>query len=405
MSEKRVLIINSGCLRVNCSANLCHIAYIQGFVDLGMDVTVLSKSSKGQVIDQSLKLPDGVRYFEVDGSFLAARFGNSVKSNVYAQNSKKSIKSEIAQLINLMVYKVYGVMGISVAWIKNASRSFRDSQEYDLVLTLSGPVSSHLAGVRLIECKNIAGRCFCELWEDPWQYDLFNEKVDPEKLKMEEELTNYADCVLYVSPITLKIQKELFKSSASKMDWLPLPYYYKDDRNESFEAHTYGYFGDYYPNSRNIIPFYETAKELGLYVNICGNPSDLLSPIDNIYIHPRVSLKELKEYENKTNVLVFVCNLRGGQIPGKIYQYAATKKKVLFILDGTEEERKILREYFGQFNRFYFCENNVSSIRKTVLELQDNNTVRNEPVEVFSPSGIANDILYKCGLLDIDEDK
>ena len=54
MKNTKILIINSGCLKVNCSANLCHIAYIKGFLNNNCEVTVISKSSKGQKLDKSI---------------------------------------------------------------------------------------------------------------------------------------------------------------------------------------------------------------------------------------------------------------------------------------------------------------------------------------------------------------
>ena len=400
MKKKKILIINSGCLRVNCSANLCHIAYIKGFVETGADVTVLSKSVDGQVVDDSLVLPTNVKYIEIKGSRIAAKFGSGIKTSIGSDDCNQSSvhKRIIKWIVQKIIDLVYGEMGVSQAWINNAVRKFKTSEKYDLVLSLSGPVSSHLAGVELVKKRRIMCDCFCELWEDPWQYDLFNLKVDKKKLALEEKMTTYADCVIYVSPITLNNQKSMFTSSASKMTWLPLPYYYKTEQEEAFDHFSYGYFGDYYPNSRNILPFYEAADRMGLNVNICGNPSGLIESKNNIHVHPRLKLEELSKYENDTNVLVFVCNLSGGQIPGKIYQYAATRKKILFILDGKDEEKEVLREYFAKFNRFYFCDNNVESIEKTIKLLELDEGVQCEPVEYFSPKRIVTEIIKKCNL-------
>ena len=101
-----------------------------------------------------------------------------------------------------------------------------------------------------------------------------------------------------------------------------------------------------------------------------------------------MQLNELKPIEDKTNVLVFLCNRKGGQIPGKIYQYSATYKTILFILDGTDEEKKVLKSYFEQFNRYIFCENTVEDIECAIKLIENNDfgNVKNEPIDEFNPA-------------------
>lgn len=201
---------------------------------------------------------------------------------------------------------------------------------------------------------------------------------------------SYAQRVCYVSPLTLKNQKEIFPESAHKMYWAPLPFYYKNDEQGSTvnKYNNYGYFGDYAPVSRDLAPFYAAAKNIGVNVNICGNPSNLFAQTDKITIYPRLQLNELKPIEDKTNVLVFLCNRKGGQIPGKIYQYSATYKTILFILDGTDEEKKVLKSYFEQFNRYIFCENTVEDIECAIKLIENNDfgNVKNEPIDEFNPA-------------------
>ena len=56
----KVLVINGSCLFVNSSANLCHLAYLQGLIDAGIDVSLLSASPQSYFTDSSMKIPDGV---------------------------------------------------------------------------------------------------------------------------------------------------------------------------------------------------------------------------------------------------------------------------------------------------------------------------------------------------------
>mgnify|MGYP004527527113 FL=1 len=103
----------------------------------------------------------------------------------------------------------------------------------------------------------------------------------------------------------------------------------------------------------------------------------------------------MRPIEDSTNVLVFLCNRKGGQIPGKIYQYSATGKTILFILDGTEGEQTVLKDYFGKFNRYVFCRNTVEDITCAIRQIEsgDIGSVRNVPLDDFEPAKIVTSIL------------
>ena len=92
---------------------------------------------------------------------------------------------------------------------------------------------------------------------------------------------------------------------------------------------------------------------------------------------------------------MFLCNRQGGQIPGKIYQYSATDKTILFILDGTEDEQAVLKDYFGKFNRYVFCRNTVEDITCAIRQIEsgDIGSVRNVPLDDFEPAKIVTSIL------------
>ena len=142
-------------------------------------------------------------------------------------------------------------------------------------------------------------------------------------------------------------------------------------------------------------PFYEAAKKEKIVTNICGSSDKMFSSSDTINVKPRISLEELKPIENETSVLVFLANLHGGQIPGKIYQYSATEKTILFILDGSEDEQNVLLEYFGKFNRYFFCKNTVEDISAAIrrIEKGEFRGIVNRPLKCFSPKEITGKLI------------
>ena len=396
----KVLVINGDCVTRNSSANLCHMAYIRGLVNLGYEVTLLSADPKEYDVDKSMIIPSSVKCIYYYGTTIYEKMSISkskskednaslARTDYSTNESKLSIKSKLVNSTKNFVLSSYGIHGIYSKFVKKAQK-FKSDTEYDIVLSLSTPVTSHLLTYNLLEAGHIKTKKWIQVWEDPWYVDVygFNEK---EKIyKEEKRLLSYAQRVCYVSPLTLKNQKEIFPESAHKMYWAPLPFYYKNDEQGSTvnKYNNYGYFGDYAPVSRNLAPFYAAAKNIGVNVNICGNPSNLFAQTDKITIYPRLQLGELKPIEDKTNVLVFLCNRKGGQIPGKIYQYSATYKTILFILDGTDEEKKVLKSYFEQFNRYIFCENTVEDIERAIKLIENNDfgNVKNEPIDEFNPA-------------------
>ena len=397
-----ILVVAGHCLRVNSSANLCHLSYINGLLDCGHQVDLLTVSEKDQVIDQSIVIPPLHQITEFDAAIyerLGGRKQMRAARTPSAPNTQTPTKapsrSGLVGSIKAGIRKIYGPHGTSVAWYHKAKR-FHSDTCYDLVISLSDPPVSHKLTAWLMKKDHLKAKRWVQIWGDPWYADIYGHSHTPEVWKEECELLRLGQRIMYVSPLTLMYQKQAFPEHADKMEWMPLPSYYQAAQTEvSFDHLTYGYFGDYATQTRNLKPFYEAARELGADVAICGNSNSPLASTDSIQVYPRLPLSELKKHEDRTNVLIFLCNLRGGQIPGKIYQYAATNKLVLFIMDGTPEEQQALREYFMQFERFVFCENRKESIAVTLQKLQSltSDPRLHTPLSHFEPKQIITKII------------
>lgn len=400
-----VLVIVGSCLQVNSSANLCHISYINGLIEAGYTVDLITVSNKDQKIDEGIIMPNVNDAFSVDASLyerLAVRRASRVNLNKNEFNApeiqgKKSLRSFIIEKIKSIIKFCYGPHGSEIMWFWKVLLKYKFKRNYNYVISLSYPPVSHKVAETLIKKKKITTEKWIQIWEDPWYADLFRISPDVKIKKEEKRLLDAAECVYYVSPLTLYYQKENFYENSHKMKWEPVPTYYAhaDEKITEFKEFIFGYFGDYVSTIRNLAPFYETAKSERLHVYICGFSDKKFDTEDNICVCPRMPLEKLKYYEDKANVLVFVCNLKGGQIPGKIYQYSATNKYILFILDGTESEKRVLREYFSKYERYVFCENNVASISEAIKKIQDNKYPESyySPLDVFESKKIIESIL------------
>lgn len=400
----KILVINGDCVQTNSSANLCHLAYIHGLLRAGHDVTLLSADGEDYTLDPLMVIPPEVKQYTYYGVSVYEKM--SLRKKAVAVTASAPVPgtpanstasaSSLSRKIKGHILSMYGVHGIYATFARRAQK-FQSDVEYDYVISLSTPPSSHLLAHNLLKAGHIRGKHWIQIWEDPWHSDVYGFNGAENIRKEERRLLSFAEKVCYVSPLTLKNQQEKYPESAHKMYWQPLPFYYKSEEvaKTSFNHNCYGYFGDYAPAARNLKPFYEAAKETGIEVNICGNPSNLFTSTDSIHIHPRLPLDKLKPIEDSTNVLIFLCNRKGGQIPGKIYQYSATDKTVLFIMDGTPEEQEVLREFFGKFNRYVFCQNTKEDIARAIRFIESGNlgSVENRPLDDFNPTTTIENIL------------
>lgn len=389
----RVLFVVGTDLSANNSAAMCHNAYIRGMYNANHEVHVLTvKATAGEIAGRI----SGVHYIEYsDENFfvkLARKKRNSSMNftiHIVETDGADTIKSKFKAVVKKPINKL---IGASCTWKKRAEKYFC-SEKYDIVISLASPADSHIVASRLLKSGRILATHSCQIWEDPWATDLYggyNKKL----LKKENKILNMAEKVIYVTPLTLKNQKALYPSNQSKMSWLPLPIYYDEKQEDYVDDNkiTYGYFGQYYPNVRNLKPFYEVAKKNNKNCIICGDPKDLFNSTNTIEINGRISPDKLREKEIYTDVLVCVCNLGGGQIPGKIYQYSGTNKPILFILDGNCEEKETIRKYFGQFNRYVFCDNTEKEI-SDAMEYIEKNYHLYDRVSYFDEANIATEII------------
>lgn len=408
----RVLVVVGSDLSINSSANLCHKAYIQGLLENGCTVEILTVGNDSEN-NQTAYNDDNILVHLYPMKSLYERVGRVFKRNqrheeagiknmaVYSSSTQASrVLHQTLYKTKRVIHSLYGPYEVYVAWARKAI-SYRENKRYDLVVSLSFPPVSHYLVYCLLKRRHITTKRWVQIWEDPWCQDLVFRSLNDEKTirraqKEEAFLLDMADEVLYVSPITLDHQKKMFPKYSNKMKWLPVPTYYSTvSSQKSSESNSYGYFGDYSTQIRNLDPFYLAAKQNKIAVNICGFSDKMFASYDNIVVRPRISLEELKPIEDRTNILVFLCNLHGGQIPGKIYQYSATNKTILFILDGTLEEQRVLQEYFGQYNRYVFCRNTVDDISRAIQQVESGEMhgISNYPLDCFAPQKIVEKIL------------
>lgn len=407
---KKVLIISGINLYQNSSVCLANSAYIKGFLQNDYDVTVIMPDIDSADRDKGMSLPDGARYFIYSRtSKFEQRIAKTVKTDAFTEGKKSVIsyakdrvrwflsatKQRLIKKSSIGTDSFYANYKIFFREVIKHSRDYCD-RGYDLLLTMSSPIASHVLGDKIIKETDLHYKTWCQLWQDPWYYDLYIEK-DSAIFEEEKRLLSLADSVEYVTPITCYYQKLCFKEYAKKMNWSFLPcneeivYPSKDIAGRV----KLGYFGEYVSTVRNMAPLAEAISESKTSELIaCGNTDLDMGKYQNTTTYGRVSMVKVNQFQAECDILVNISNLKGGQIPGKVYQYAGTSKPVLFILDGTETEKKIILENFDKYNRFIFCENTKENISACLEDIK--NLVKstdNKPVNEFSPKVIVSHII------------
>lgn len=405
---KKVLLITGINLYINSSVCLANAAYIDGFVKNGCDVTVIMPDCDAADKDLAMQLPNEARYLVYhQASEFERKIANKVKVDAYSTQKnnafskmKTGVRKELSKIkqIYLSFATNQSLFKNSEYFINNVIKSCSDycNCEYDLIVSISSPVSSHHLAEKIIKDTNIRYRHWCQLWEDPWFNDLYTTK-DAKIYEEEKRLLSLADSIEYVSPLTWKNQSQIFEEYASKMRWAFLPCHktieyptsIRDDRMKL------GYFGEYVSTVRDIRPLAEAVSKLdSVELIACGNTDLNMSVYHNVTAYGRVSIEQVDRLQEKSDLLVNISNLRGGQIPGKVYQYAGTNKPILFILDGSPDEKQLLLDYFGKYNRFVFCNNDAEEIKKCLITLtKEGIRTINEPVNDFSPFVICKKIM------------
>lgn len=374
-------------LEINASASIRNRSIIQGLLELGHQVDLITSQYDNSHLNYDetiLNKRINVKYLKLNGIQRFAKVGRKAK-----------LVRPIKRLVlNIMAkFQIYdNLRGIS----NQALDLDINDNDYDLIISSSDPKSSHLFIYKLFEVSKVKNTPWIQVWGDPFLADITRKnKLLNLKIKKEEgKLLQYATKVIYVSNLTLKEQKRIYSKYKEKMSYTPIPYSEQivyPIKNKSKESLTFLYCGDYFSKIRDIKPLYESIKNTKHRLIICGNSDLKLKSTERIKIYPRVSFGRTKELEQECDVLVHLSNLKGTQIPGKIYQYSGTNKLILFILDGDIQG---LTQIFDSFNRYAFCQNNVEEISYTLNQLKEGTYDHTRfIVQDFSPEKIANQII------------
>ena len=402
-----VLVVTMFPFEYNTSATIQNKGIVRGLVALGNNVDTLTleplqtSASYDDSMNDIVKLINNAYYFKPDKTYerLMAKKANAVGgSRTRNANVLKTIAGTGRSFIK-HIFDSVSIFDAQKANVKHVSDVKIDYSKYDVIISSSDPKSSHLIVDRIFRKNPGLNSKWIQYWGDPMFHDITRKSDWRDGIVKyhERRLISKADRVIYASPLTLQKQKDTFPEFSHKMDYASQVYAGEfgsllSSSDEQRKPISVGYFGAYLSTVRNIIPLYRSAQGADFMLTICGGTDLSLSSTDNVRIMNAVSYNESVRLEQDSDILVCICNLRGTQIPGKIYYYTAYRKPIIVVLDG--EFKDELRTYFASFKRFILCDNNEKSIRVAIAEAETQvGRPHYELVDQLKPEYMAKKIL------------
>ncbi len=380
----KVLFVTLFPLENNTSVTISNYGLLRGLQLQGHDITLLMPYASD---DDTMQIPydvSGIRIVRVDG----------IPFNQLRQAPKKQT---IWYKIKRKWHKWFDFLDFTSPYLQSDTSVSLLDEHFDLIISTSDPKTTHVFVKKLIN-KGLSYGRWIQHWGDPMYGDITRSNAYPNCVVKwyERRIIKWADKVVYVSPFTADMLREVHPSMSNRIDFVPLPCEEIIDKPTTIvqtDILKLAYLGDYSPSIRNILPLYEAVKGMeGVQLTIAGISSLKLESTDNITILPRIPHNECHQLEMSSDVLVTICNLRGTQIPGKVYYAAASQKHMLVILDGDKKDK--LKEYVESFGRYIVCDNTVESIQTALYKIRDNNnTIKYTVPEMFLPENNVSVIL------------
>ena len=332
----KILYISSLILKKGSSASIRNTGLIKGLNDNKVIVDILTIKYPEQLEDDYLKniLIKNKIYFNnlkiLDG-YLKLKNKGTLQKNGFLKN--------ILAFLKKIIKNIYFFPDIDKEWIKEVSKLKINFNEYDLIITSSDTKTSHYIG-RNIK-KKYSNIPWFQIWGDSWASDIGIKGIKKIRARYsEKKILKEANKIFYVSPFTLEEMRKQYEYLKEKMEYLPRGFL-EEIKSEKIEREKIiiTYTGVLNIN-RNILPFFNIIKNYNninkkkIEINIYGDiDKKILEKIyDYSFINYRgvVSFERIKEIYKQSDFLLFLDNgEKTTQIPGKIYDYLGTDRKII----------------------------------------------------------------------------
>jgi hypothetical protein len=334
----------------------------------------------------------GTKQNNQDNGFNTIFVGSSRASNIVVnlRNQSNTLNSNniAKRLIFSFLKKIYRFLiknfawpDYSMFWLVSVFRSRKKlNLDYDVIVTVSLPFSSHLAGY-LINKK----------YNKPWIMDIgdpFTLKINaPENNSFlysnlnryyEKKFYQQASQILFTHEDARKIHIEKFNIPVSKTTvGQPISNFQQElyDASKNYDYTSkdikFGYFGIFTKDVRtpnNFIKFLEKFNEYDMYWYINSDSENIIK--QNRFDRNKHTFKSqvprdeaLKLMTESLHCLVSVGNLNPNQIPSKVIEYVATGKPVIHFAEISDDPVFEISKEFS--NLFVITKNtNIRNLKK-----------------------------------------
>ena len=395
----RILFVTFSDIGICSSSNIRNVSLIQGLLDLGHRVDIISykTNNKAQVQDETFKrVTDRCHIYEIFG----ATASEKVSAGLLSKGSK-SIKVRLYGLLRKLYYALEPVDSLRKIALTLDIEGLKLGQ-YDLMISSSNPYSVHILAQRIKNRYFKEGIKWVQYWGDALYFDtLIRHPLFPVRLKKAEyNLIKNCDTIVYTNVVILEKQKKLFKDMADKMTYVETPYAFSEKSEKTEFTYQVGYFGSFSTVVRDIAPLYSVLSNADYRSVIIGNGDVEITPTEKLEVMPRATVSVVRQYEEDTRILACICNKlpankqETGLIPGKAYHYAATDKTVLMIGASPDVEA-----FLKKYDRFVFVPNDPKQIKETIDTLLQKPFCPEEPITEVEPVNVAKKVLEAANTL------
>lgn len=390
----KILYITTDDILRNSSANIRNASLVRGLKDIGHGIEVLCLKYNKQ--DAHLKTI-------LEGINITYLFGQESSHHEVRQTGiKKILKPYAVKLYNAV--RTYDPLAHLVRKVKKEVLSF---DMPDVIISSSDPRSSHLFAEKVIKLLNFQGK-YIQYWGDPMMNDISASLIMRPFLRMaERRLLKLADLAVYTNDATVLQMHQTYGIPLKKMTSIPTPCATTaltcsevDSTPSTKQNIKIGYFGEYNSKRRDIMPLIKAViSDSQLSLTIAGATDIQLPKEQNITCFPHLGAAEVAKLQEEVDILIVLENKPKNkalknkviQIPGKVFHYGITNKKILII-----EETGLSKSALEKYNRYYFCDNNISDIATMLKHIAtDNDPKKCQPTLEFTPKHVAMQLTEK----------
>lgn len=350
MFMRKLLFVSSGLITSNTSAAIRNRRLVSE-LKKHFDVYAIDVAPHGTPVSYAI---DGITAAVIQSSVYAA-------SNIGVYG-KKRIFGRVSDFFKRIIRCIVPDKYFIELLFNDFSQVFPDKVCFDVVMTSSDPKGIHACLLnrsfrqRFLSDKTVV----VEYWGDPWYGDI-NFYTNKLTMLMEKHIFGLADHVIFNSMATYREKADQYRDVAMfhflsrgvDGDVSNLP----DELNRSFETISLMYAGDYFSVSRNIDPLVRAVGRLPHSLVVVGDGDKVGNPPPNVRFISRVDFNTAQRMTHDAGLLVVLLNRVGGQVPGKLYDYASTTHPILVLY---EDESQLPSMPFPE--RFIFIKNEEQAI-------------------------------------------